>query len=169
MCNMVLRRKKRRRGHLWRDATLGGIPRRYVVSIVVRLGVWSTEELHPLNRESSPCDCISPFCILLVRIFLWPLCLFTPVTASGIPVVRATVSRPSFSFASLRQVRSVFLSLPLRFPLSLIFPCLLGILFAIEGQCWCLGFSRGFCFRFGPVGVSVAPLLPLRVTDPPLG
>ncbi|RVW63301.1 hypothetical protein CK203_058758 [Vitis vinifera] len=85
---------------------------RYVVSIVVRLGVWSTEELHPLNRESSPCDCISPFCILLVRIFLWPLCLFTPVTASGIPVVRATVSRPSFSFASLRQ--GVLLSLSAR-------------------------------------------------------
>ena len=36
ICHVVLRKG----GYLWRAAVLGGISRRHVVSIVVRLGAW---------------------------------------------------------------------------------------------------------------------------------
>ena len=45
---------KRREG-IYGEPPLLGIPRRYVVSIVARVGVWNTEELYPLNRDSSLC------------------------------------------------------------------------------------------------------------------
>ena len=47
---------------------------RFDSGAVGRLVVWSTEESHPLNRESSPRDCIFPSTFFLVCIL--PLSLY---------------------------------------------------------------------------------------------
>ena len=67
--------KAKRREGIYGESPLLGFPRRYVVSIVARLGVWNIEELYPLNRDSSLCVCIFAFCILLVHALLLPLLL----------------------------------------------------------------------------------------------
>ena len=75
---------KRREG-IYGKPPLLGIPRRYVVSIVERLSVWNTEELSPLNRDSSLYVCIFAFCILLARALVLPLCSFTLVVEGLFP------------------------------------------------------------------------------------
>ena len=46
---------------------------RFDSGAVGRLVVWSTKESHPLNRESSPRDCIFPSAFFS---FVFSLCLF---------------------------------------------------------------------------------------------
>ena len=55
----------------WRDFQAAC---RFYGSAIGRLVVWSTEESHPLNRESSPRDCIFPSAFFLVCIFPLLLC-----------------------------------------------------------------------------------------------
>ena len=75
---------KRREG-IYGEPPLLGIPKRCVISIVARLGVWNTEELYPLNRDSSLCVCIFALCILPFCPLLSPLCLFAPVSEGIFP------------------------------------------------------------------------------------
>ncbi|RVX05863.1 hypothetical protein CK203_023757 [Vitis vinifera] len=64
-----------------------GIPRWHVVSIVARLGIWSTEELHSLNRESRS---------------------LSRASTSGIPVIRAIVLRSLFPLQTCARSVVVF-------------------------------------------------------------
>ena len=75
----------KRRKDIYGEPPLLGIPRRYVVSIAARLSVWNTEELSPLNRDSSLCVCIFAFCILLARALVLSLCSFALVPEGLFP------------------------------------------------------------------------------------
>ena len=132
---------------------------RFDSGTVGHLVVLSIEESHPLNRESSPRDCIFhsaffshlyfPFASLFI--FICDRGSLSRASVSGILVTRATVSRPSFQLqACARYVLYFYL-----FILSFLF---LQFLLA----CWvfCLrlrvrgnvqGFSGGFDFVLGPL------------------
>ena len=75
----------KRRKDIYGEPPLLGIPRRYVVSIAARLSVWNTEELSPLNRDSSLCVCIFAFCILFARALVSSLCSFALVPEGLFP------------------------------------------------------------------------------------
>ena len=77
--------EEKRREDIYGEPSLLGIPKRHVVSIVAQLGVWNTEELSPLNRDSSLCICIFAFCILLARALISPLCSFELVVEGLFP------------------------------------------------------------------------------------
>ena len=59
---------KRREG-IYGEPPFLGIPRRYVVSIVARVGVWNTEESYPLNKDSNLC--VRIFASVFFLLALW--------------------------------------------------------------------------------------------------
>ena len=120
---------------------------RFGRSAVGSLVVWGPKGFHLINRKSTPRNCI--FSLFLPHLAVTEHC-FLGFPFSSVPLM---ISRPvhlgdySLAFllvASFCQVCSLFLSLHLRLPVSLIFLGFFGVCLRLRGRDDVWGFSVGW-------------------------